>query len=116
METNVTVQVHLIDLAQFPQLTSQIVNEKNKYRIYVNDHLLTERDWIWSIDTYIEENIRVDIKPNSVNSIVLEPIYGSKSLTKFASRKSLTKFALRNLKVNGELKTISDEESTKLTF
>jgi hypothetical protein len=107
METNVTVQVHLID---FAQPSRQIINEKNKYRIYVNDHLLTERDWIWSLDTYIEENIRVDIKPNSVNSIVLEPIYGNNG------NKSITKFALRNLKVNGELKTISDEESTKLSF
>jgi hypothetical protein len=104
METNVTVQVHLIDFAQPPRRN---FNEKNKYRIYVNDHLLTERDWIWSADTYIEENIRVDINPTDVNHITLEPIYGNKSMTKFA---------LRNLKVNGELKTISDEESTNLSF
>lgn len=104
METNITVQVHVIDLARSP---SRIANEKNKYRIYVNDHLLTERDWIWSVDTYIEENIRVDINPTDVNHITLEPIYRNKSMAKFA---------LRNLKVNGEPKAISDGELTKLSF
>jgi hypothetical protein len=102
MKTNVTVQVHVI--TPDPQW---IISEKNRYRIYVNNDLLTERDWLWASNIYIEENIWVDIDSNDINYITLEPIY---------KNKSTAKFALRNIKVNGEPKAISDEESTKLSF
>jgi hypothetical protein len=37
-----------------------------RYRIYVNDHLLTERDFVWAgHEIYIRENISVRLNPGT---------------------------------------------------
>lgn len=42
-----------------------------KYRIYVDNNLLTERDFIWNgTDTYIEERIIVNLNPGNHNLTV----------------------------------------------
>ena len=86
MEVHVTVQVHCIK-------PSWINYEKNRYRLYVNDYLLTERDWVWDADTYIEEAISIDVDPGSINFVKIEPILNPLN--------SVAKFGLRILKVNG---------------
>lgn len=36
------------------------------YRVYVDNDLLTERNWIWSAyDTYIKEHIEVNLEPGN---------------------------------------------------
>jgi hypothetical protein len=34
-----------------------------RYRVYVDNYLLTERDFIWDNKTFIRENIFVDLNP-----------------------------------------------------
>jgi hypothetical protein len=36
-----------------------------KYRIYVDNDLLTERDFVWGRDTYICERILVNLEPGT---------------------------------------------------
>ena len=45
-----------------------------KYRIYVNDDLIVERDWIWDNNIYIEEDIWVDCELEQDCVVRLEPI------------------------------------------
>jgi hypothetical protein len=63
---------------------SWVHREDNIYRLYANNDLLTERTWIWKLNTAINENIWVDIPSNSTNSIRLELILKDKSVAQFA--------------------------------
>jgi hypothetical protein len=38
-------------------------NTPPRYRVFVDDNLLTERDFIWGPDIYIRENILVNLEP-----------------------------------------------------
>ena len=78
-EVNLKVQVHALQ-------PGWIEYETNKYRIYVNDDLLTERTWIWELNTLINENIWVIIPANSTNTVRLEQILQDKSVAQFALR------------------------------
>jgi hypothetical protein len=72
------------------------------YRIYVNDDLLTERTWIWTTyDTYIRENIEVDIDPGT-HRLSIEKL------------KDSVKFIAKNLTVDGNLVQIHNQQN--LTF
>ena len=86
---NLTVEVHCLK-------PSWVNYENNKYRLYVNDDLLTERTWIWELNTLINENIWIDVPANSTNTVRLELIIQDHLLAQFAL---LTQFALRNLQV-----------------
>jgi hypothetical protein len=99
METSVTVQVHVLK-------PRWIHYEQNRYRLYVNNYLLTERDWIWNLNTYIEENLWIDIEAGSTVNIRLDPI--------IAPQISDAEFVLRNLKVNGV--EIPSEDNLELSF
>jgi hypothetical protein len=76
---NLTVEVHCLDLI-----------DQNNYRLYVNNDLLTERTWIWDLNTLINENIWLDIPNNSTNIVRIEII---------TQTTSISQFALRNLQV-----------------
>jgi hypothetical protein len=56
------------------------------YRIYVDEDLLTERNWIWrAYDTYVCEHIEVDLGPGThVLSLVdcsVVPVFSIKNIT-----------------------------------
>ncbi len=76
---NLTVEVHCLK-------PSWVNHENNKYRIYVNDDLLTERTWIWELNTLINENIWVIIPATGANTVRLEQIIQDKSVAQFALR------------------------------
>ena len=76
---NLTVEVHCLK-------PSWVNHENNKYRIYVNDDLLTERTWIWDLTILINEIIWIDIPATSANTVRLEQIIQDKSVAQFALR------------------------------
>jgi hypothetical protein len=81
--------------------------ENNRYRLYINNDLLTERNWIWDLNTKIDENIFVDLPKNSDNIIKLEPI---------VEHNSVAKFALYNLRIDDEIVINTDSETTEIPF
>jgi hypothetical protein len=99
METYLTIQVHVLK-------PSWIQYEKNRYRLYVDDCLLTERDWIWDLNTFIEENIYITSEPGQVHHLRLEPIL---------KHKSVAQFVLRTLKVNGQIKPDNGGDKLEIT-
>ena len=66
-EVNIKVQVHCLK-------PSWVVAEKHRYRLYINDDMLTERSWIWDINTVIAEDIWVNLQLDTTNLIKLEPV------------------------------------------
>jgi hypothetical protein len=101
MVISITVEVHALQPAW-------IDVETPKYRLYVNDDLITERTWIWNMQTYIEEYIRVDVMSGISNTIRVELIK-SKPM-------DLSQISLQNLKINGHLKSDSSKHRTELSF
>ena len=48
--TNIKIEVHCLK-------PSWVDYEKNKYRLYVDNNIITERSWIWNTKTLLDENI-----------------------------------------------------------
>jgi hypothetical protein len=66
--------------------------EGNRYRLYVNADILTERAWVYDAKTtYIEEDIWVNVKPGSINTVKIVPLL---------AENSKATFFLRYLKIN----------------
>ena len=86
-ETRITVQVHALQ-------PRWIDLEKPKYRIYVNDDLMTERTWVWDRQTYVEETLWAELA-NGISHTVRLEIIKSKPF-------DLAQFGLQNLAVNDE--------------
>ncbi len=99
--TYVDVEVHCLQ----PRWVS---DEHSRYRLYIDDELLTERDWIWSQDNYIHESIIVELTRGTTHSVRVEVIKSNPTY--------LTQLALRNLNVNGKPKDCKDGLRDNLSF
>ena len=84
-ETAITVQIHALQ-------PNWIEHEKPKYRLYINDDLITERTWIWDMQTYIEEDLRVEVSQGVNHTIRLDLIKDNPM--------HLAQFGLQNLRIN----------------
>lgn len=100
-ETAITVQVHALQ-------PNWIEHEKPKYRLYVNNDLITERTWIWDMQTYIEEDIRIEVPPGINHTIRLDLIKDNPM--------HLAQFGLQNLRINGWHKPDHGGHRSELSF
>ena len=80
-----------------------IAQENVIYRLYLNDELLTERNWIWEQNISIREQFTVSLDPNYSNLLKLELI---------KDRMSLAQFAFNDLVVNSVQKHIPDSKDS----
>lgn len=46
----------------------------SRYRVYVNDDLLTERTWLWNDSVTINENIWINAENIKDHTLVIEPV------------------------------------------
>jgi hypothetical protein len=100
-EVSLRVQVHCLQ-------PNWIRHENSRYRLYVNDDLITERTWIWDMNTYIEESLLVDVSEQISHIIRLETILDNPH--------SLTQFGLQNFYVNGWPKPHYGGDRVQLSF
>jgi hypothetical protein len=78
----------------FSVITSIAYKKLPKYRVYVNQDLIVERDWIWGNNVYIEEDIWADIDLAQDCVLRVEPI---------AIVNNASKFDIENFQIiNGE--------------
>jgi hypothetical protein len=106
METSIIVEVHC------HQPLWAINHRDNryrdsKYRIYVDDDLITERSWIWDNSTYLQEHIWVELNPTASHTLRLEPI------TYIPEQAD---FKLAALKVEEQTVTVTDSTKNQVTF
>ena len=100
-EVSLRVQVHCLQ----PNWVEQ---ENSRYRLYVNDDLITERTWIWPINTFIEEDLLVDVTERESHIVRIETILDNP--------RSVTQFGLQNFYVNGWPKPHYGGDRTQLSF
>jgi hypothetical protein len=100
-QVNLKVQVHCLK-------PSWVNFEKNRYRLYVNEYMLTERSWIWDVKTFIDENIWVELQSDIEHKITLVPLLDPTT--------SFAQFVLKNLRINGNLYPVETEEQLELSF
>lgn len=70
---NLFVDIHCREEPWAYELDS-VNYKKPVYRLYLNNELLTERTWTHSEDSFIREEIWVDIPRNFESTINLEPV------------------------------------------
>ena len=100
-EVNIKVQVHCLK-------PSWVDFENNKYRLYVDNDMITERSWIWNTKILLDENIWVELELDTEHSIKIVPV--------LAPINSFVKFTLKNLRINNNLYYIENEEQLELSF
>jgi len=101
---NLTVEVHFEKPTVFLQYDTI-------YRIYVNEELLVERSWIWDSQTFLKENICINVNSDTVYTIFLDSIL---SITN--SPIKLPGFELQNLQCINEKINIVNSDPTSITF
>ena len=100
-EVNLKVQVHCLR-------PSWVDFENNKYRLYVDNDMITERSWIWNTKTLLDENIWVELELDTEHSIKIVPVLDPIN--------SFVKFTLKNLRINNNLYYTENEEQLELSF
>ena len=87
---NITVEVHCIR-PPWGQLNPYKMFTDSRYRIYIDNNLITERSWVWNNDTFLLENIWVHADKNNEYSLKLEPVVAIPQQAKFSLRNIQTK-------------------------
>ncbi len=83
----------------------QNILRDSRYRIYVNNDLIVERNWVWDNNIFLRENIYIN-SAVSEHTLKLEPV---------VFHENQIKFLIKNLKVNDKL-LIIDTEQLELSF
>jgi hypothetical protein len=100
-QVNLKVQVHCLR-------PSWVDFENNKYRLYVDNDMITERSWIWNTKTLLDENIWVELELDTEHLIKIVPVLDPIN--------SFVKFTLKNLRINNNLYYNENEEQLELSF
>jgi hypothetical protein len=100
-QVNLKVQVHCLR-------PSWVDFENNKYRLYVDNDMITERSWIWNTKTLLDENIWVELELDTEHLIKIVPVLDPIN--------SFVKFTLKNLRINNNLYYNENEEQLELLF
>jgi hypothetical protein len=85
---NLIFEVH----ARIPSWISHVVHNMknhytdNRYRIFVNNDLIVERNWIWNNDTFLKESIWV-VSGFVDYNVRLEPVAYNPAQIKFSLKK-----------------------------
>ena len=83
----------------------QNILRDSRYRIYVNNDLIVERNWLWDNNIFLRENIYIN-SVLSEHTLKLEPV---------VFHENQIKFLIKNLQVNNKL-LIIDTEQLELSF
>jgi hypothetical protein len=90
MLVDMCVEVHCIQ-------PSWVQLENSRYRIYLDNELMTERDWVWDQNIYINEHLLADILPNTAHTIKVEVIKSNPAhLTELVFRNFLVEDVLHD--------------------
>jgi len=106
MEIGITVEVH----CQQPLWAINHREDRyrdSKYRLYIDNDLITERSWLWNNSTFLQENLWANLHPAAEHTLTIEPV------TYIPEQ---AKFSLAAFKIEGQLTKIVISTRTKITF
>ena len=81
--THIKVEVHCARPA-WAELHWDFKYRDSRYRLYVDDDLITERTWIWNNSTFLQENLWVNIDPSATHTLKLESVTHIPEQAKFS--------------------------------
>lgn len=81
-DVNITVEVHCIR-PPWGQYNSIEMFTDSRYRIYINNDLITERSWIWANEIFLSENMWIRADKNNEYVLKLEPVVTIPEQAKF---------------------------------
>ncbi len=99
--TKIKIEVHCLK-------PSWVDYENNKYRLYVDNNIITERSWIWNTKTLLDENIWVELESAIEHSIKIVPVLDPIN--------SFAEFGLTNLRINDNLYPTEKKYQLELSF
>lgn len=100
-EARLTVEIHALQ-------PRWIEHERPKYRLYIDDDLITERTWIWDQNTYVEETLDIAVSEGVSHTVRIEII-------KFHPM-HIAQFGLQNIKINGWERSDHGGHRSELSF
>lgn len=62
---------------------SETQRDESRYRVYVDDELITERTWMWGNSAYLKEIIWVDIEAGQ-HYLKIEPVIKNPAQARFS--------------------------------
>ncbi len=81
-DVNITVEVHCIR-PLWGQYNIIKKYSDSRYRIYINNDLITERSWVWNNDTFIVENVWIHADKDNEYSLKLKHVVTIPEQAKF---------------------------------
>ena len=75
---------------------------KSRYRVYVNNDLITERDWNWDNSIFLLESVWINSDPNTNYTLRLDPVVYISEQANF----SINNFKITNS--NADINKIDD--------
>jgi hypothetical protein len=103
---HIIVEVHCVQ----PAWAEHHWDEKyrdSRYRLYVDNDLITERTWIWNNSTFLQENLWVDIDRSIAHILKIEAI------THLANQAS---FSLQSLTSEKDTLIVTAVNPTEISF
>lgn len=70
---HITVEVHCIRPAWAEQHWEEKYRD-SRYRLYIDNELITERTWIWNNSTLLQENLWISVDNTSTHTLKLESV------------------------------------------
>lgn len=104
-EINISVEVHCLR----PDWAISHHNPKYKnvrYRLYVEEDLITERNWSWDNNIFLNENIWIATNKDT-NTVTIEPVL---------YRPEQACFTLKNLQITNYPFKIDHNQDTSIQF
>jgi len=110
MIVKLSVEVHCQKLLDDGPHLKYKNQKPSRYRIYIDDDLMTERNWIWDQNTFICENLLVDLPTNSSHNIRVDVLNYSDIVG------YRIQLGLGNLIVDGIQQDFSNDHRAQLSF
>jgi hypothetical protein len=106
--TNITVEVHC-NIPNWALLSENAMFKDNKYRLFVNEDLITERSWCWDhTNTYILENVQVQLNKNCLHTICLIPVLTNPAQADFVFKNfSISELCINKKAINNRAITFT---------
>jgi len=108
-DTNITVEVYCFRPPWSQRNPIKMFND-SRYRIYINQNLITERSWIWDNNIYLLENIWIHADKSTEYIVKLDPVVTVPEQAKFclenlkSKNLEITSQAVDDLQINFTLR------------
>ena len=83
-----------------------VKGENNRYRVYLDDCLITERNYVWdNTEEFVREHLFVELSPGTHSIVVKSALEKNDSM----SKKLAGRFAIKRMEIEGKQVWLHDK-------